>query len=70
MDQIEWTQDETQLKVLSRKRKDKKAEQIQITIDGTELGKRSCVKYLGVHIDKDLTWKTHVARPPSTNMFG
>ena len=55
---------------MSRKRKDKKAEQIQITIDGTELGKQSCVKYLGVHIDKDLTWKTHVARPPSTNMFG
>ena len=54
-----------QLMVLNRKRKDNKGEQIQVTIGGTELNKQCSVRYLGVHIDKDLTWKV-----PSTNMFG
>ena len=49
----------TQLMVLNRKSKDK-AEQIQVKIDGTELNKQCSVRYLGVHIDKDLTWKVHV----------
>ena len=49
----------TQLMVLNRK-KNNKAEQIQVKIDGTELKKQYSVRYLGAHIDKDLTWKVHV----------
>ena len=45
---------------LNRKNKNNKAEQIQVKIDGTELKKQYSVRYLGVHIDKDLTWKVHV----------
>ena len=45
----------TQLMVLNRKSKDKKVEQIQVSIDGTELNKQSSVKYLGVLVDNDLT---------------
>ena len=37
-----------------------KSSKIQVTVNGTELSKQSCVKYLGVYIDKDLSWKTHV----------
>lgn len=46
--------------VLNRKNKNNKAEQIQVKTDGTELKKQYSVRYLGVHIDKDLTWKVHV----------
>ena len=45
---------------LNRKNKNNKAEQIQVKIDGAELKKQYSVRYLGVHIDKDLTWKVHV----------
>ena len=50
----------TQLMVLNKKNKNNKAEQIQVKTDGTELKKQYSVRYLGVHIDKDLTWKVHV----------
>ena len=50
----------TQLMVLNRKSKDNKAEQIQVTIDGTESNKQCSVRYLGVHKDKYLTRKVHV----------
>ena len=40
---------------LNRKNKNNKAEQIQVKIDGTELKKQYSVRYLSVHIDKDLT---------------
>ena len=36
----------------------------------TELNKQCSVRFLGVHIDKDLTWKVHIAKPPSTNVSG
>ena len=37
----------TQLMVLNRKSKDNKAEQIQVTIDGTELKKQCSCQILG-----------------------
>ena len=42
----------TQLMVLNRKRKDNKAKQIQVTIDGTELNKQCSVRYLGVQCEQ------------------
>ena len=49
-----------QIMVLNRKNKSNNVEQIQVSIEGTELNKQSSVKYLGVVIDKELTWKAHV----------
>ena len=42
-----------QLMILNRKNEDNKAEQIQVT----ELNKQCSVRFLGVHIDKDLIWR-------------
>lgn len=46
--------------VLNRRSREKKVEQIKVSINGTELNRQSSVKYLGVFIDHDLTWKEHV----------
>ena len=60
-----------QLMILNRKNDDNKAEQIQVKLmELTELNKQCSVRFLGVHIDKDLTWKVHIAKPPSTNVSG
>ena len=56
----------TQVMVLNRKNKDNKAEQIQVTIDGTELNKQCSVRFLSVQIDNDFTWK--VLKQPSMNV--
>ena len=61
----------TQVMILNRKNKEfHTTEQMQVTFDGTELNKQRSVRFLGVHIDKDLTWKVHIAKPPSTNVSG
>ena len=50
----------TQLLVLNRKGKQSIADSVQVNIGDSRLQKQDCVKYLGVSIDKDLRWKTHI----------
>ena len=50
----------TQLVVLNRKGKQSIADSVQVSVDDSMLQKQDCVKYLGVSIDKDLSWKTHI----------
>ena len=52
----------TQLMVLSQRGKRHEAESVQVKIDDVQLEKQDCVKYLGVMIDKDLSWKPHIER--------
>ena len=50
----------TQLLVLNRKGKQSTADSVQVSVGDSKLQKQDCVKYLGVSIDKDLSWKTHI----------
>ena len=50
----------TQLMVLTRKGKSHEANEINVKIGDTTLDKKSCVTYLGVKLDKDLSWKVHI----------
>ena len=50
----------TQLLVLNRKGKQSIADSVQVSVGDSKLQKQDCVKYLGVSIDKDLSWKTHI----------
>ncbi len=54
----------TQLMVLSRKGKRAcgDADSVQVKVGDVELKKQDCVRYLGVEIDKDLTWKSHIEK--------
>ena len=45
---------------LSRRAARSRAEQINSQINGTTCPKQECIKYLGVTIDNDLSWKSHV----------
>ena len=35
---------------------------MQVKVGEVELPQQGCVRYLGVEIDKDLTWKTHIEK--------
>ena len=62
----------TQMMVLSRKRKKRQAEQVRVTLCGVEIAKRESVKYLGVLVDRELSWMDHVrkVRIKSLNALG
>ena len=47
--------------VLSRRGRRKEAESIQVKVGEVEL-QQSCVRYLGVEIDRNLTWKAHIEK--------
>ncbi len=50
----------TQLMILSRRRRKHEAEQIHIHHEGIRLDSEEKVKYLGVEVDRILTWKDRV----------
>ena len=50
----------TQLIVLCRKGKQKDVKSVKVHVDGKEVSKLEAVKYLGVVIDKVLSWKQHI----------
>ena len=52
----------TQLMVLSRRGRRDEASSFQVKVGIDELKKKDCVRYLGVEIDRDLTWKAHIER--------
>ena len=52
----------TQLMVLSRRGRREEAVAVQMKVNEVELQQQDCVRYLGVEIDRDLTWKAHIER--------
>ena len=46
--------------VLCRKGKQKDVKSVKVHVDGKEVSKLEAVKYLGVVIDKVLSWKQHI----------
>ena len=52
----------TQLMVLSRRGRREEADSVRVKIGEVELQQQSCVRYLGVEIDRDLTWKAHIQK--------
>ena len=48
--------------VLSRRGRRDEANSIQVKVGNDELKKKDGVGYLGVDIDRDLTWKAHIER--------
>ena len=57
----------TQLMVLSRRGMRDEADSVQVKVGDDELRKQGCVRYLGVDIDRDLTWKAHIERMHHTS---
>ena len=50
----------TQLIVLTRKGKYHMADDVEVKIGNTCLEKQNCVNYLGIKIDRDLSWRMHI----------
>ena len=52
----------TKLMVLSSKKKQWLADSVHVSIGEGELLRQDSVKYLGVNIDRSLSWKSHIDR--------
>ena len=50
----------TQLMVLTRKSKSSIANSVEVCLEGTPLQKRDSVRYLGIEVDNELSWKPHI----------
>ena len=50
----------TQLMVLTRKSKSRIASSVELCLESTPLQKRDSVRYLGVEVDNELSWKPHI----------
>ena len=50
----------TQLMVLTRKSKSSIANSVEVCLEGTPLQKRDLVRYLGIEVDNELSWKLHI----------
>ena len=48
--------------VMSRRGRREEAVAVQMKVNEVELQQQDCVRYLGVEIDRDLTWKAHIER--------
>ena len=51
---------QTQLMVLTRKSKSSITNSIEVCLEGTPLQKRDSVRYLGIEVDNELSWKPHI----------
>ena len=51
----------TQLLLLGRRSGARELERVRISLNGTEIRHQDQVKYLGVMIDRQLTWKQHIS---------
>ena len=49
-----------QLMVLTRKGKSHEPNEINVKIGDATLSKKNCVTYLGMKLDKELSWKVHI----------
>ena len=61
--QLSLNSDKTYYQIYTNKRTDF---ELAIQIDGAEIVRANTVKYLGVFIDEDLKWKTHIAKLQTT----
>ena len=52
----------TQMMVLSKRGKKVAAKSVRVQVAGEELRKQDHIRYLGVDIDQDLSWKVHTNR--------
>ena len=50
----------TQLMTLCRRGKRGMADSVKVSVEGVELPKQEAVKYLGVVVDRDLSWKQRI----------
>ena len=52
----------TQLMVLSRRGRRDAANSVRVKVGEMDLERKKCVKYLGVEINEDLSWKKHIEK--------
>ena len=59
----------TQLMVFSRRGRRDEANSVQVKVGNNEL-KIACMRYIGVEIDNELTWKAHIERMHASAVHG